>query len=123
MHKSKGLSSPITIITGCVEGLLPRQPEASLALAEQQAIIEEQRRLFYVGMTRVKANPSENKEGVLIITSSTQMPYADAMQSGIRVNSSRNRNAILQASRFLSELGSDAPTPQTNLPPLPCRQN
>ena len=115
LHKSKGLSSPITIITGCVEGLLPKQPEASLSSAEQQAIIEEQRRLFYVGMTRVKANPSEGKEGVLIITSSMQMPYADAMQSGIWVN---NGNAILQASRFLSELGAEAPTPQTSIPPF-----
>ena len=78
LHKSKGLSSPVTIITGCVEGLLPKQPEGSLSVTEQQAMIEEQRRLFYVGMTRVKASPSEGKNGVLIITSSTQMPYGDA---------------------------------------------
>jgi len=31
LHKSKGLSSPVTIITGCVEGLLPRPPKNPLA--------------------------------------------------------------------------------------------
>ena len=31
LHKSKGLSAPVTIIAGCVEGLLPQQPEHILA--------------------------------------------------------------------------------------------
>jgi DNA helicase II / ATP-dependent DNA helicase PcrA len=53
LHKSKGLSSPVVIIAGCVEGLLPAfDPE--LTPAEQQAALEEQRRLFFVGLTRVK---------------------------------------------------------------------
>jgi superfamily I DNA/RNA helicase len=31
LHKSKGLSSPVTIIAGCVQGLLPRLPEPELS--------------------------------------------------------------------------------------------
>ena len=27
LHKSKGLSSPIVVIAGCVDGLLPAEPE------------------------------------------------------------------------------------------------
>lgn len=115
LHKSKGLSSPITIIAGCVEGLLPRQPEATLSAKEVTNLIEEQRRLFYVGMTRVKANPSEDKKGVLIITSSRAMPFGDAMQSGVAVSSSRKGNANLQAIRFLSDLGDDAPPQQIGM--------
>jgi len=108
LHKSKGLSSPITIIAGCLEGFLPKRPESSLSDNEQTKLIEEQRRLFYVGMTRVKANPDEGKKGVLIITSSISMPYATAKRCGLEVGS-------LQASTFLSELGNDAPAQQVGI--------
>ncbi len=68
LHKSKGLSSPVTFIAGCIEGLLPRQPEASLSRLEQEASLEEQRRLFFVGITRVKSAPNEGKLGTLVLT-------------------------------------------------------
>lgn len=52
LHKSKGLTARATVIAGAIEGLVPRayEPEKSfLTEAEHQ---EEQRRLFYVAMTR-----------------------------------------------------------------------
>ena len=115
LHKSKGLSSPITIIAGCVEGLLPKQPDAGLSSTEQQLLLQEQRRLFYVGMTRVKANLSKGKKGVLVITSSKSMPTYDARQSRIISQSTRGRNSTLQGSRFLSELGESAPAPKIGI--------
>jgi DNA helicase II / ATP-dependent DNA helicase PcrA len=63
LHKSKGLSSPIVVIAGCVDGLLPAEPEQGTSIAERHALLEEQRRLFYVGITRVKAAPSSNRPG------------------------------------------------------------
>lgn len=111
LHKSKGLSAPVTIIAGCVEGLLPRQPDRGTPLADQQAMIEEQRRLFFVAISRVKAEPAAVKPGTLILTSSRQMPLATAMGAGIRPASSRYGVARLNASRFLGELGLDAPRP------------
>jgi DNA helicase II / ATP-dependent DNA helicase PcrA len=63
LHKSKGLSSPVVVIAGCIEGLLPAAPDEDKTPAEQQAELEEQRRLFYVGLTRVKANPATNQPG------------------------------------------------------------
>jgi superfamily I DNA/RNA helicase len=50
LHKSKGLSAPVTIIAGCIQGLLPKQPENDLPAAQQALDLEEQRRLFYVGI-------------------------------------------------------------------------
>jgi DNA helicase II / ATP-dependent DNA helicase PcrA len=82
LHKSKGLSSPVVVIAGCVDGLLPAEPEPGTPIAERQAILEEQRRLFFVGITRVKAIPRSNRPGSLLLTGSRTL--ADAMQSGIR---------------------------------------
>ena len=43
LHKSKGLSSPVVVIAGCIEGLLPAAPDDDKTPAEQQAELEEQR--------------------------------------------------------------------------------
>jgi superfamily I DNA/RNA helicase len=111
LHKSKGLSSPVTIISGCVEGLLPKQPEQSLPVATQEAQIEEQRRLFFVGISRVKSSPEEGKTGTLLLTYSQRMPLADAMSAGISPASTSRGIARLNASRFISNLGPSRPNP------------
>lgn len=48
MHAAKGLEFSVVFITGVEEGLIP------YTLAKNDADIEEERRLFYVGMTRAK---------------------------------------------------------------------
>lgn len=111
LHKSKGLSAPVTIIAGCVEGLLPRQPDPGLPPTRREAELEEQRRLFYVGITRVKADPVVGKPGVLILSYSASMPVAEAMGAGIRPASTARGTARLHASRFIQELGPAAPRP------------
>lgn len=113
LHKSKGLSAAVTIIAGCVEGLLPKQPDSDLPAVEQAAQLEEQRRLFYVGITRVKASPNQGKPGTLILTYSQRIPFAQAMGAGIQFTSSSNGTANLIASRFIRELGPSAPTPES----------
>jgi superfamily I DNA/RNA helicase len=111
LHKSKGLSAPVTIIAGCVDGLLPKQPDPDLPEATRVAQLEEQRRLFYVGISRVKANPQQGKPGTLILTYAQEMPLASAMGAGISPASSRYGQAMLLASRFIREMGPAAPRP------------
>ncbi|GAB6184098.1 UvrD-helicase domain-containing protein [Thermodesulfovibrio hydrogeniphilus] len=59
LHSVKGLEFPIVFIAGCEEGILPYFK----ALDDPQEL-EEERRLFYVGMTRAK--------DILFITSAKQ---------------------------------------------------
>jgi DNA helicase II / ATP-dependent DNA helicase PcrA len=111
LHKSKGLSSPVVVIAGCIEGLLPAAPDEDKTPEEQQADLEEQRRLLYVGLTRVKANPNTNQPGTLLLTYSRMMTRADAMYSGIRSARFSYNDAFVNASRFIRELGPAAPRP------------
>jgi uncharacterized protein (TIGR00375 family) len=54
LHAAKGLEFPVVFITGCEDGLIPyRRPTEGGALDINEDINEE-RRLFYVAMTRAK---------------------------------------------------------------------
>lgn len=111
LHKSKGLSAPVTIIAGCVQGLLPKQPDNTLPADQQMLEMEEQRRLFYVGITRVKATPNAGAPGTLILTYSQTMSVASALGAGIAPAQMQYGLASLHASQFIAELGPSAPQP------------
>lgn len=109
LHKSKGLSSPVVFIAGCVQGLLPKLAEPGTPHAQQVASMEEQRRLFYVGITRVKADPP-NHVGRLYLSYCQTMGMALAMQSGI-VGQTAYGVTHVQPSQFIAQLGNAAPQP------------
>lgn len=48
MHGSKGLEYDVVFLPGCCEGTVPHKKSAS------GRELEEERRMFYVGMTRAK---------------------------------------------------------------------
>ncbi|MEQ1933766.1 MAG: ATP-dependent helicase, partial [Fimbriimonadaceae bacterium] len=116
LHKSKGLSSPYVFIVGCVEGLIPSQPEQGVPLAAASAMLEEDRRLLYVGMTRVKADVDNGRVGYLAITYAQTMPVADALGSQITPVRQRHHIAYLQPSRFMGEFGPAAPRSRVDVP-------
>jgi len=101
LHKAKGLTNKVTIVAGCIEGLIPTV-DPSQAPSVARANLEEQRRLFYVSMTRCKE--------ILMLSSVQQLPIKLAYRIGARV---RGRQGVCStiASRFFSELGPTSPTP------------
>ena len=112
LHKSKGLGANVVIIAGCVEGVMPRQREDDMTDGDYAELIEEYRRLFFVGLTRVKAAPADGRPGHLIISASRKVPTAIAMK-GVAIAGWEGRMARTINSRFLSELGPDSPKPVT----------
>jgi DNA helicase-2/ATP-dependent DNA helicase PcrA len=115
LHKSKGLSSPFVFIVGCVEGLLPARADPDLTIAEQLAKLEEDRRLFYVGITRVKSEPGR-RVGFLALTYARTMNAAEAFSSQITPVRLARGIAYLQASRFLGEMAPHVPAAEFNRP-------
>lgn len=99
LHKSKGLTADLVVVVGCVEGLIPTVTGGTPA--EQTASLEEQRRLFYVAITRTTR--------VLILSSVTTLPRDLAHRMGARVGSGSRTHANTIASRFLHELGPSRP--------------
>ncbi|WP_422010387.1 ATP-dependent helicase [Reyranella sp.] len=109
LHKSKGLSSPYVFIAGCVEGILPPAPDPEWSKDSKDAALEEARRLFYVGITRVKADPDNGRPGSLFISYAQQMTIKDAYGANVAFKTKSGAMANLLPSRFLSELGPAAP--------------
>jgi superfamily I DNA/RNA helicase len=103
LHKSKGLTSKVAIVAGCTEGLIPFRDEEQPQL-EQDAVLLEHRRLFYVAITRCSE--------VLVLSSAARMERKLAWKIGARLQRGRSATGATIASRFLHELGPEAPVPR-----------
>ena len=108
LHKSKGLTASLVVVTGCMSGALPTVT-MDTSPVERDRQIDEQRRLFYVAITR--------STHTLVISSAVNLPNSEARANGIDIIRSRSRNGIwtaqTSASPFIAELGPSAPSPMT----------
>lgn len=103
LHKGKGLTADLVVVAGCINGFIPYADEG-LTLSEQQRQLEEQRRLFYMAITRTTY--------YLILSSFVEMDarVAHRMQAKIGRHIGRDKVGTI-ASQFLAELGKSAPQP------------
>lgn len=106
LHSSKGLSSKFVIICSMVDELMPF---FSKELTDEQRVLhlQEQRRLFYVAITRCKGD--NTYKGRLMISSFVNIPGIKAL--GLNIPSKPNENRRVTATRFIRELGREAPAP------------
>jgi superfamily I DNA/RNA helicase len=95
LHKSKGLTARLVVVMGCNEGMIPRI-EYDEPQRVQKLQLEEQRRLFYVALTRTTET--------MILSSIAHIPMQQALKMGLGVQGGG-------ASRFIIELGPSRPKP------------
>jgi ATP-dependent DNA helicase UvrD/PcrA len=69
LHSSKGLEFPVVFIVGCEENLIPYRRAGELV------DLEEERRLFYVGMTRAQ-------EKLVLISAKKRFLFGKTVQNG-----------------------------------------
>ena len=100
LQKSKGLTSKVVIVTSCVEGLIPFV-NVNASAQVHDSIVREQRRLFYVAVTRCT--------DILVLSSFVRIDLGLAMKIGAEVHGTRGRSRRTIASRFIGELGPMAP--------------
>lgn len=99
LHKSKGLTSRVTIIVGCIRGLIPFVDD-ELTDADALVHVQEQRRVFYVGLTRAKE--------ILVLSSAASVPRQLAHKIGAIVRGGNSQTGKTIACEFLDELGPQA---------------
>ena len=103
LHKSKGLTADMVIVLGCIAGMIPGIIPQDANPSEQQRFIEEQRRLFFVALTRTRQT--------LVLSNVSSLPRDIAHRMRVPVRGSDATYARTRASMFISELGSSAPQP------------
>jgi len=106
LHASKGLSAKFVVLCSMIDYLMPFLP-SDLTKEEVTHQIQEQRRLFYVAITRCKA--SKEYSGRLIISSFMSIFGLDAARMGIPTNPKFQLG--VSSTRYLKEFGLTAPTP------------
>lgn len=100
MHASKGLTADLVVLAGVVEGIVPRIDFDAHPL-EQEAQREEQRRLFFVGMTRTTR--------ILVFSTYSQLDAATAFRLQVARGQRIGESFRTFASTFLDELGEELP--------------
>ena len=104
LHKSKGLTADMVVVLGCIAGMIPSIIPQGLTPLDQQRFIEEQRRLFFVALTRSKQT--------LVLSSTLILPRDLAYRMRVPLGQGGDAtHARTRASMFLSELGHSAPNP------------
>lgn len=103
LHKSKGLTARLVVIATCVSGIIP-SIDFLAPPDEQNRQWQEQRRLFFVGITR--------STETLVLSSAVRISHQAARLMRMPIPPGVGA-AVLHASPFLAELGPNAPAAVT----------
>jgi len=103
LYKSKGLTADLVVITGLIQGVIPALADTALPINDQHDFEEEQRRLFYVGITRTT--------NALVLSSFRHLDTALAHRLQVPIPRRRRRMVDTITSPFINELGPRCPIP------------
>ncbi len=83
IHASKGLEFPVVFIAGCEDGIIPH----ARSLEDSDGGIEEERRLFYVAITRARdklyLSCCRNRRKMQSVTECTPSPFLDEIPENL----------------------------------------
>lgn len=102
LHKAKGLTSKVAIVAGCIQGLIPTV-DRDESQERQAAALEEQRRLFYVAITRCT--------DILVLSSAIRIQSDVAHRNRVLFRGSGRGLVNVLASQFIGEFGPSVPQP------------
>ncbi len=100
LQKSKGLTAKVTIVTTCNQAFIPIV-DGNLPPVERREALQEQRRLFYVAMTRCT--------DILVLSSISKIERALAHKLGTILPRGGGQYARTPTTQFIGELGSTTP--------------
>ncbi|MYD10599.1 MAG: ATP-dependent helicase [Chloroflexi bacterium] len=103
LHKAKGLEADLVVVLGCVQGLIPYFAKFSND-ADRSRKLEEQRRLFYVAITRAKRH--------LLLSTNRKLPARVRYKIDFK-SWTGNSRFVARTSDFLGELGPRCPIVQS----------
>src|SRR5690606_965985 len=106
LHASKGLSAKFVILLSMIDEFMPFLPRLDIPEGEINKIVEEQRRLFYVAITRVKSS-ERDYPGRLIISSYIWIHGIEASRMGLSANPKKYLR--VSSTRFINDFGRTAP--------------
>jgi len=101
LHKSKGLTANLVVVVGCIDGLIPQHYDPGKTILTREQFEQEQRRLFYVAITRTR--------NILVLSSVIELPRNLAHRMGAQVRGGNRTHARAVASQFFSQLGPATP--------------
>jgi superfamily I DNA/RNA helicase len=104
LHASKGLNAKFVVMVSMIDELMPFIQKED---KNTQRTIEEQRRLFYVAMTRCRSS-EVGYPGKLIISSFVWIYGIDAVKMSIDMDNARHDKKVA-ASRFITDFGRTSP--------------
>ena len=83
IHASKGLEFPVVFIVGCEDGIIPH----ARSLEDGEGNIEEERRLFYVAITRAKQklflSSCRHRRKMQTVVECTPSPFLDEIPANL----------------------------------------
>ncbi len=114
LYSSKGLEADLVIISTCIQGLIPRMRDESLPPNEQMLQEEEQRRLFYVALTRSKQELVLSTVAIIPLKLAKENKMSSSMQiippSGYADSNKREFLQRVFTSNFITnDLGNSVP--------------
>lgn len=90
----------MVVVAGCMQGVLP-YVDRELSLQEQERQLQEQRRLFYVAITR--------SSEMLVVSSSLYLDIHIAYRIGALARRQRGGQVETIFTQFFDEFGDEAP--------------